>query len=116
MGRKKKQKRKPKAKPQARPEPIISEPAEPPQMSTGRSRRIGPVVAMVVSVAAIVSLALWFVVKRRDGVSVPSLSSLASSDLVYEDFAGAETCKECHETQYEAWLTYQRVDHRSVRR
>jgi tetratricopeptide (TPR) repeat protein len=30
--------------------------------------------------------------------------STEESDVVFEDFAGSESCEECHEEQYEAWL------------
>ena len=42
---------------------------------------------------------------RGDRDAASRLKSNGAGNLVYEDFAGAETCEECHDTQYEAWLT-----------
>jgi tetratricopeptide (TPR) repeat protein len=98
----KKHKKKPKAKTQ--PRPVTDEAAVDEVPATAVSAR-APVIGVVVSIAAVLSFVVWFVAKNDNGSIGPSLSVLASADLVYEDFAGAETCEECHETQYSAWLT-----------
>jgi Flp pilus assembly protein TadD len=54
---------------------------------------------------AIVVAGYWFFALRDDGGAPVHLGATASENLVYEDFAGAETCEECHETQYAAWQT-----------
>ena len=102
MGRKQKHKKKPKAK--ARRRPVASATADRPRKTADRSRRVGPVAVLAVSILAMAALVSWFVVVRGNGFPGPGLNAMAADDLVYEDFAGAATCEECHEAQYSVWV------------
>ena len=67
-----------------------------------RSRFASPALALLVAILVPV---VWFVFLREARGPSARLNASVSDNLAYEDFAGAETCEECHETQYEAWLT-----------
>ncbi len=132
MGRKKRRKDKGKAKSQgqktphsaaerkapSKPKPAVprtpadSKPAtagqvgkteQPPKKTRARSTlRVVPVVGAILFV--VVVPVYWFTFLRESGYPGPSLDAMASEELVYEDFAGATTCEECHEAQYSVWL------------
>jgi len=117
MGRKKKQKKKQKSgakRPKAVVAPQTSSPPSREKLNapsgsqeerTPRSIRSRFVFPLVAFLFVIVVPAIWFVVLREDRGLASSLNVGVADTLAYEDFAGAETCEECHETQYEAWLT-----------
>ncbi len=132
MGRKKKQKRKQKpisksrndatpvapdeprmpvraelGEPRSVPEKQHAESGRPSDVASAESERTRkpnkfPLVAILL--LAVVVPIYWFFVMRDGGPDTPRLSAVAAADLLYEDFAGAETCEECHEVQYSAWL------------
>ncbi len=123
MGRKKKQKKRQKTEAQKRVEAPTEARDEPPAVpatpmpehdaevrpagltQTKAEPASGPIKAVLVGflVIAIVVPVYWFFVMRTDSTMHP-LSAMAAAEHVYEDFAGAETCEECHETQYDSWL------------
>jgi tetratricopeptide (TPR) repeat protein len=124
MGRKKKQKKKQKTKAQPRVDapadtrdespavPATTKPEREPEVrpavstqdETEPTRRPSKAPLVVFLFIVIVVPIYWFFVMRDEGSSTHRLSAAAAPDYLYEDFAGAETCEECHEIQYDAWL------------
>jgi tetratricopeptide (TPR) repeat protein len=117
MGRKKNKKHGKQRQRQSRPQAddVIPEQASPPMGSpnseptppvTARRRsllvRSLPFVgAVVVGAAALV----WSLVSDPGAGSLrPKGNAAVLAGPEFEDFAGAESCEECHEEQYEAWL------------
>lgn len=59
---------------------------------------------------AAVSLAVWLTASGRVGLGdgraefpPPRTADAASTRIAFEDFAGADSCEECHEKEYSAW-------------
>ena len=50
------------------------------------------------------ALALWFRPERSGEFPRPAVSTAALARPGLEGFAGAESCEECHEEQYQTWL------------
>ena len=70
----------------------------------GHPRRALQLSLVLAGLVAIVVPVYWLFVMREDGPPALRISTAAATEVVYEDFVGAETCEECHETQYNAWL------------
>jgi len=65
------------------------------------------VLGIILIVAVCAALAVWFFAGRSQSTDSLLPRSQALADAVYgaalDDFAGAESCEECHQEQYEAW-------------
>jgi|GEM_PF-170305 len=97
----------PKAKSEPKPAATGASQLDPatPRSSPVRGTRTSKAALLVAALAIAASVPIyWFVFLRDSGFPGPSLSAVGPTGLVYEDFAGAETCEECHETQYSVWL------------
>jgi hypothetical protein len=107
MSRRRKTRRSRKArKPQSPKKPAVSSPA-PKKTTPARpgAVKLAVVFLLVVSFVAIV----WVFVARgsEERIELPPPHGAAAADqgaVAFTDFAGSESCEECHEEQYEEWL------------
>ncbi len=123
MGRKQKPKKR-RSRARSRPSADGAGLKAPPQVSAaqGRASKVSPPApdqpsrnrwrqALVRSVlpaaaAVVLSAALgWWLLRERDvGFPRPRGVAAALAGPAFEDFAGAESCKECHQQQYDDWV------------
>lgn len=115
MGRRKKhrKKRQPSRRPHTNevsvPTRPQAAPAPPPQATApsaaqSRARRVRSIPLLGAAAVLVATLVLWLVVGRGVESSQAKGNAAVLAGPAFEDFAGAESCEECHEDQYKAWL------------
>ncbi len=104
MGKKKHKKQKHKQRPQ---EKEAGDPFAAQKQTQRPSQPHRLYIGLVVAAVTVAALAVTLWTKKSDSIEFPEprKSSTTAMGPTFEDFAGSEECEECHEDQYEVWLS-----------